>query len=73
VRRRIAKSSELRERVTGVEPATLCLASQSTPVTTPSQPIAQRETCPFNFPHKVPDGFDWNPIRYTPGTHSTGG
>src|SRR5262249_60943548 len=33
--------AELRERVTGVEPATLCLASAATPVTSPSEPIAR--------------------------------
>jgi hypothetical protein len=58
-RRRPAKSSELRERVTGVEPATLCLASTFLAATSPSEPIG------FVKSHVFPslrDAAGWSPL-----------
>jgi hypothetical protein len=57
-----------RERVTGVEPATLCLASAATPVTSPSDPIAREDSRGFSDPVVWCDGFRWHPIRYNAGT-----
>src|SRR5262245_48111995 len=57
-----------RERVTGVEPATLCLASAATPVTRPSQPIARERNRGFPAPVVPSGGLGWDPIRYNAGT-----
>jgi hypothetical protein len=55
-----------RERVTGVEPATLCLANASPPVTTPSHTIPRSELRGSNSPLHV---VGWARMGTSYGTH----